>query len=178
MRTKASHAIAVTHLEGRNWRRVTLTDIAAPDSGISAIALADGRVLLVHNVFEPELTAEQERTVMAVSLSYDAGNSYERVATLEDGRKEKFSRRDECFRPNKPRSDWPEYSYPSVIQSLYDGLVHITYTFSYYGSGGRCTGRENIKHIILDPCRLGDISRAPQPCSSFPSMAKKDPSQC
>lgn len=47
----------------------------------------------------------------------------------------------------------PEYSYPAIIQAA-DGLVHITYTYSYNGAMRKCSGRENIKHVILDPARL------------------------
>jgi predicted neuraminidase len=37
-----------------------------------------------------------------------------------------------------------EYSYPALIQSS-DGQLHVTYTWR----------RERIRHVVLDPSRLG-----------------------
>lgn len=39
---------------------------------------------------------------------------------------------------------WGEYSYPAVIQTA-DGLVHVVYTWK----------RERIRHVVIDPMRLG-----------------------
>jgi len=39
---------------------------------------------------------------------------------------------------------WGEYSYPAVIQTA-DGLVHVVYTWK----------RERIRHVVIDPTRLG-----------------------
>uniref|UniRef100_A0A061RD72 Bnr asp-box repeat domain-containing protein n=1 Tax=Tetraselmis sp. GSL018 TaxID=582737 RepID=A0A061RD72_9CHLO len=143
---------------GAAWEAVSATDVESPNAGIGAIALADGRIVLVHN------TAGAGRTALAVSVSYDNGTTYERVAMLEEpGRK--FARTEECRNPDHPdATDGPEFSYPTIIQSPSDGLLHVTYTFSYGGAGGRCCGRENVKHAVIDPCALGEPRRAPRPC--------------
>eukprot|EP00951_Prasinocladus_malaysianus_P024905 scaffold216502_cov45-Prasinocladus_malaysianus.AAC.1 len=79
-------------------------------------------------------------------MSYDHGETYEEAALLERNFEE-YLRVDECWHPDDPNErDTAEYSYPYLIQSNFDGMVHVTYTYSYYGSGGKCTGRENVKH--------------------------------
>ncbi|CTP93126.1 sialidase/neuraminidase [Xanthomonas translucens pv. poae] len=59
------------------------------------------------------------------------GNHWTRVLTLEDSAKD-------------------EFSYPAVIQTG-DGLVHISYTWK----------RTHIKHVVLDPARLGRGASTP-----------------
>jgi predicted neuraminidase len=56
----------------------------------------------------------------------------------------------EAWRHGTVLEDAPgEYSYPAVIQSK-DGLVHVTYTWK----------RERIRHVVLDPTRLGSPGEA------------------
>lgn len=160
MRTHSDNTVGTTYStnEGRSWKRVESAEVASPNSGLCAITLQDGRVLMVHN------DATKGRAALLISISNDNGQTYNKVATLEDEGK-RFKRPGECFDPDDPKAeDSPEYSYPTVIQSPSRGLVHITYTFSYFGSGGRCTGRETVKHVVIDPCHLGDVRHAPLPC--------------
>ena len=78
-----------------------LLDVPNPNSGTDAVALSDGRFLLVYN------NSPRERTPLNVAISLDA-EKWTPVATLEDGH--------------------GEYSYPAIIQAA-DGRVHITYTW-------------------------------------------------
>lgn len=46
-----------------------------------------------------------------------------------------------------------EFSYPAVILAS-DGLVHVVYTWSRNEVVPKQSGRENIKHAVIDPSRL------------------------
>lgn len=86
---------------GRKWSRLEPSGLPNPNSAIDAVALTDGRFLLVYN---PSKTS---RGILAAAVSYD-GLQWRDVVTLENGE--------------------GEYSYPAVIQAR-DGLVHVAYTW-------------------------------------------------
>ena len=86
---------------GMTWGPMTLTDLPNPNSGTDAVALADGRLLLVYNA------TTRGRSPLNVAVSDDGGGSWSMALTLED--------------------EPGEYSYPAVIQGS-DGTVHVTYT--------------------------------------------------
>ena len=87
--------------QGETWGEMTLLDVPNPNSGTDAVALKDGRFLLVYN------HTPRGRTPLNVAVSKD-GVHWEAVLTLENGD--------------------GEFSYPAVIQTK-DGLVHVTYTW-------------------------------------------------
>ena len=93
---------------GRTWDEPRSTGLPNNDSGLDAVALRDGRLLLVYNHIEAVKSGAAARSPINVALSDDGRNWYAAL-TLED-------------------SPGDEYSYPSVIQSS-DGLVHIVYTW-------------------------------------------------
>ena len=78
------------------------------------MTLRDGRHLIVYN------HTTQGRSPLNVAVSRD-GEAWTPALVLE--------------------REAGEYSYPAVIQSAADGLVHITYTWK----------RQRIKHVVLDP---------------------------
>ncbi len=88
---------------GKSWTEARVTSLPNPNSGIDAVALKDGRVVLVYN------HTERGRTPLNASVSKDGGTTWTMFQTLESG-------------PG-------EFSYPAVIQSA-DGDVHITYTWN------------------------------------------------
>jgi predicted neuraminidase len=131
--------------QGLTWTPLAASGLYAPNSGIDAVTLRDGRQLLVYNRRErphtgpaaskaaalggnPAVAEPKEdwgaRWPLNVAVSSD-GVTWKMVLVLED----------------EPRKDG--YAYPAVIQTR-DGLVHITYTW----------GRVRIKHVVLDPKRL------------------------
>ncbi len=92
-----------SHDDGRSWSPLTATALPNPNSGIDAVMLSDGRVLLVYN----PASRDEERGTLALAMSNDLNNWTDPVV-LDHG----------------PR----EYSYPAVIQTA-DGRIHITYTW-------------------------------------------------
>jgi len=87
---------------GRNWTPLRLTQFPNPNSGIDAVALKDGRFLLVYN------HTQEGRSQLRLALSPE-GRNWHKVMELEE-------------QPG-------EYSYPAIIQSR-DGMVQITYTWN------------------------------------------------
>jgi len=113
--------------QGRTWSKMAATSPPNPNSGTDAVTLHDGRQLLVYNPTKP---ASGEwggpRSPLNVAVSRD-GVDWTNIAVLES-------------------DDAPNgYSYPAVIQTR-DGLVHITYTYTWR--------REKIRHVVLDPHSL------------------------
>ena len=88
--------------DGISWTSAQLTSLPNPNSGIDAVRLSDGRLLLVYN------HAQSGRTPLNVAVSQDDGDTWKQFLTLESG-------------PG-------EYSYPSVIQTS-DGKIHVAYTY-------------------------------------------------
>jgi predicted neuraminidase len=86
---------------GRTWSPVERTSIPNPNSGLDAVRLRDGRIVLVCN------PVREGRTPLAVLVSDDNGATWPRRVDLETA-------------PG-------EYSYPSVIQAE-DGRVHVVAT--------------------------------------------------
>jgi predicted neuraminidase len=98
----------VSRDNGRTWTDLEETTLPNPNSGIDAVALADGRFLLVYNHTVRSGDSPRGREMLNVAVS-DDGKSWKAALTLENERK-------------------AEFSYPAVIQTS-DGLVHTTYTW-------------------------------------------------
>lgn len=88
--------------QGRTWSPASPTSLPNPNSGIDAVALKDGRIILVYN------HTAKGRTPLNVAVSGD-GEKWNNFLALE--------------------TEPGEFSYPAVIQAA-DGTVHITYTWN------------------------------------------------
>jgi predicted neuraminidase len=86
---------------GRTWSAVLPTSVPCPNSGLDAVRLADGRLVLACN------PVHEGRTPLSLLVSDDNGTTWPWRRDLETG-------------PG-------EYSYPSIVQAP-DGLVHVAYT--------------------------------------------------
>ena len=87
---------------GKTWTPAKPTTLPNPNSGIDAVGLRDGRIVLVYN------HTEKARSLLNVAVSGD-GDRWNSFRALE--------------------SEPGEFSYPAVIQGS-DGNVHITYTWN------------------------------------------------
>ena len=101
--------IAVTRTDdaGQTWASPEAADLPNPDSGLTALCLADGRLLLAFN----DSAAGRENLRLAVSE--DEGRSWRRAATLAE-------------------ESGAEFSYPYLLQTR-DGTVHLVYTWKRKG---------------------------------------------
>ena len=86
---------------GITWTAARPIDLPNPNSGIDAVALKDGRIVLVYN------HTERGRTPLNLAVSRD-GDHWKMFHVLE--------------------SEPGEYSYPAMIQAS-NGDLHITYTW-------------------------------------------------
>jgi predicted neuraminidase len=94
--------VADSYDSGKSWTEALPTELPNPNSGIDAVRLKDGRVVLVYN------NTTIGRTPLNLSVSRD-GEHFRDFETLED--------------------DPGEYSYPALIQGT-DGDLHLTYTWN------------------------------------------------
>ena len=92
---------------GRTWSPLETIDLPNSNSGLDAIRLSDGRLLLAFN------DTDSSRDNLRLAISADDGVTWKRAATLvaEAG---------------------AEFSYPTVLQTS-DGLIHVTYTWKRKG---------------------------------------------
>jgi predicted neuraminidase len=86
---------------GYSWSPAQRTELENPNSGLDAVRLADGRVVIVYN------PSQSDRSPLAIALSEDNGVTwpYRRLLETEAG----------------------EFSYPAIIQDA-NGFLHVTYS--------------------------------------------------
>ena len=94
--------IADSFDNGLTWTQARSSDLPNPNSGIDAVALRDGRVVLIYN------NTTTGRTPLNLAVSTD-GEHFKIFSTLED-------------QPG-------EYSYPAIIQGK-AGELDVTYTWN------------------------------------------------
>jgi predicted neuraminidase len=87
---------------GRTWTTLKPLALPNPNSGIDAVTLKDGRILLIYN------HTDRGRSPLNLAVSRD-GVTWNNFLALETER--------------------GEFSYPAIVQSS-DGHVHVTYTWN------------------------------------------------
>jgi predicted neuraminidase len=86
---------------GKTWTQARLIDLANPNSGLDAVRLEDGRIVLIFN------HSYNKRTPLNLAVSSD-GEHFKVFKTLEDG-------------PG-------QYSYPAIVQAA-NGDLLMTYSW-------------------------------------------------
>jgi predicted neuraminidase len=89
---------------GLTWSEVRSTKLPNPGSGIEAVMLRNGHLVMIYN------DRENRRDRLAVSISTDEGETWKWTRHLED----------------QPQG---RFDYPSLIQAK-DGTLHATYSYS------------------------------------------------
>lgn len=93
---------------GDSWSAPAHAGLPNPHSGLDAIRLRDGRVLLAFN------DTQDNRSNLRLAMSSDAGVTWQRVTPLLE------------------EESGQEFSYPFLRQSS-DGLIHLVYTWKRKG---------------------------------------------
>lgn len=103
--SSADRTLHVAHSTdaGWSWTKPTPTVLPNPDSGIDAIRLHDGRVVLAYN------DGREDRRCLRLAISGDDGETWVPGTILEEAIE-------------------GEFSYPSLVQDA-QGFVHVTYTW-------------------------------------------------
>ena len=127
--------MSTSHDDGITWSPVVDTDIPNPGTSIEAIALRDGRWVMVYN------DLERGRHSLAVSLSDDEGATWKWTRHL-----------DRDLRGEGAGS----FHYPSVIQA-HDGSIHVSYSY-YLNHLPKGSPSQTIKHVRfnVDWIKAGD----------------------
>jgi predicted neuraminidase len=100
--TKAARiAVADSTDDGKTWTQARFIDLPNPNSGIDAVRLKDGRIVLIFN------NSYNTRTPLNLAVSSD-GEHFNVFKTLEEG-------------PG-------QYSYPAIIQAA-NGDLLMTYSW-------------------------------------------------
>ena len=94
--------MSVSKDDGQSWTFSQDMELPNPGSSVEAIALQDGRWILVYN------DTEKGRNSLAVSMSEDEGKTWKWTRHIE-------------------KQDKGSFHYPSVIQTK-DGMIHVTYS--------------------------------------------------
>lgn len=90
---------------GLTWTPPEPTALPNPDSGISALRLSDGRILVAFN------DSAKNRISLSLAVSSDEGKTWKRVAVLES-------------------DEGATFSYPYLMRGS-DGLIRVAYTHTW-----------------------------------------------
>jgi predicted neuraminidase len=114
MSPRRSVVMAETSDAGLTWSSPRAIDLPNPNAGIHALPLSSGSILMAFN------DSKRHRENLKLAVSKDGGQSWTRIATLED-------------------TPGEEFSYPTMDRDA-DGRIHLVYTWR----------RNRIKHAVFN----------------------------
>lgn len=152
---RAVHALLAVSTDGMGlrWGEAREVGLPNPDSPMDVATLTDGRVLAVYNhAHRPGI---RSRAQLSVALSYDDGETWRPVLALDGD--------------TQAGGGW-EYARPSVTQTR-DSMVHVVYIQLHTGKkkGSGSSGKEAIRHVVLDPRELDADYLSDHPIERLPS---------
>ncbi len=127
--------------EGEKWQMAKPTALPCPNSGIDAVKLKDGRVVIIYN--HSWGLKSLGRGKLNVAISHDDGLTWipSSIVVLENFDDGTLSN----VNVDRKKQKKPiEMSYPAVIQDTRTDLIHVVYTYD----------RQSIKHVVIDPSKI------------------------
>ncbi|MDQ1353375.1 MAG: Sialidase protein [Acidobacteriota bacterium] len=130
-RSKSRVALSLSDDAGETWTTPQYFDLPNPGSGLNALLLSDGRILLAFN----DSSSDRHNLTLAISNKGYKGLTEHTEYTERQGKKFQIWQRAAVLE-NTPGE---EFSYPYMLRTS-DGKIHLVYTWQ----------RKRIKHIVFN----------------------------
>lgn len=115
--------------DGESWSLAVPTDLPNPNASVEALALRDGRWVIIYN------DSEMDRHTLTLAMSDDEGRSWK-------------------WRRNLENTPGGRFHYPSIIQTR-DGRINLTYTYQPGAETGKSIKQVSLDPDWIIATKLG-----------------------